>query len=107
MYRLIKSNGDIIYVAKPRYVRRNSAGIWSQCDAATAECISVYGNRYSIHGKTPIDDAPEFLIVNEVDSGEVLQNIHDRLKAVDSIEEIKKSIVDCYGCILDLYERTD
>lgn len=107
MFQLTKSNGDKIYVAKPRYVRRNSAGIWIQCNAENAECISIFGKRYSIAGKNQFDDAPEFLIVNEVDSGEVIQNIHSRIKAVDSIDEIKKAIIDCYDCIFELYERTD
>lgn len=114
MYELINTvTGEKVNVENPRYVKKNQRGIWVKCQEQDAQCIAVGGVRYSIFDKIQIEDAPEVLIIKEVDSGEQLQNLRranaeelrERLKQAETLEEVKHCIEDIYSCLLDLYDE--
>lgn len=106
MYRVFNMNtGKYFDVEKPRYVKKTPLEIWVQCNEDEAQCISINGERYSILNREPVEDAPQTVIVKPIDAGEQLNNLlRENLQQAETLEEVKAAIIDCYDCILDLYE---
>jgi hypothetical protein len=107
MYKLINvTTGETRNVEIPRYVRMAKNGVWIFCTEDDAQCLVISGKRFSISGKEPVADAPEVVIVKQVDAGEEIQELFaDRLKQAETLEEVKSCIVDIYDVLLNLVAR--
>lgn len=105
MYQLLNlKSGEVICVEKPRYVRLDERGIWIQCDEQDAQCISVYGNRFSIANKPVVKDAPEVVAVMEIDTAIKISEVNQTtLNNAKDIDEVKAAIVDVMDAVLDIY----
>ena len=105
MYQLLNlKSGEVICVEKPRYVRLDERGIWVQCEEQDAQCISVYGNRFSIANKPVVKDAPEVVAVMEVDAAIKISEVNQiTLNNAKDIDEVKAAIVDVMDAVLDIY----
>ena len=107
MFQLINTNtGEKFNIENPRYVKRNENGIWVRCREEDAECISINGTRYSLYEKEPVEDAPNVLIVMEVDGGEPVQTaLRENLQNAQTLEEVKAAVIDIYDALFDIYEN--
>lgn len=70
MYRIKDADGNILtQVETPRYVKKKpSTGAWIQTNAYEAECVAIDCKRYSIAGKELVEDAPQVVTIEHVDS---------------------------------------
>ena len=105
MYQLINtSTNQTVNIASPRYVKQNDDGVWIRCKYDDAQCISIAGKRFSIDGKPPVEDAPDVLIVKEVDAGEEITSaLRENIANAKSLDEVKAAVLDIYDALFDLY----
>lgn len=105
MVQLLNLNtGAVFEVEEPRYVKRNSSGVWLQCDEKDAECIALDGERFSISGKTLIEDAPQVISISKINQSQKLAQINlDTIKNSQNIDEVKAAINDITDAVLDIY----
>ena len=105
MYQLLNlKSGEVMCTEKPRYVKLDERGIWMQCAEEDAQCISVYGNRFSIANKPVVKDAPEVLAVMEIDAAIKISEVNQiTLDNAKNLDEVKAAIVDVMDAVLDIY----
>lgn len=107
MYQLLNlKSGEVICVEKPRYVRLDERGVWIQCDEQDAQCISVYGNRFSIANKPVVKDAPEVLAVMEIDTAIKISEVNiNTIQNAKNLDEVKAAVQDLLWAVADIYEN--
>lgn len=107
MYQLLNlKSGEVICVEKPRYVRLDERGIWIQCDEQDAQCISVYGNRFSIANKPVVKDAPEVVAVMEIDTAIKISEVNiNTIQNAKNLDEVKAAVQDLLWAVADIYEN--
>lgn len=91
--------GETMTIENPRYVKKDERGIWIRCEEADAECIAINGERFSIGGKNPVDDAPQVIAISKIDLGEHLKTFAN----AQDIDEVKAAIEDIADAVLDIY----
>lgn len=92
--------GETLTVENPRYVKKDERGIWIRCEEADAECVAVNGQRFSLAGKNPVDDAPEIIAISKIDIGETFNEL---LNQAQDFDEIKAALADITDAVLDIY----
>ena len=107
MYQLLNlKSGEVICVEKPRYVRLDERGVWIQCDEQDAQCISVYGNRFSIANKPVVKDAPQVLAVMEIDAAIKISEVNiNTIQNAKNLDEVKAAVQDLLWAVADIYEN--
>lgn len=107
MYQLLNlKSGEVICVEKPRYVRLDERGVWIQCDEQDAQCISVYGNRFSIANKPVVKDAPEVVAVMEIDTAIKISEVNiNTIQNAKNLDEVKAAVQDLLWAVADIYEN--
>lgn len=107
MYQLLNlKSGEVICVEKPRYVRLDERGVWIQCEEQDAQCISVYGNRFSIANKPVVKDAPEIVAVMEIDTAIKISEVNiNTIQNAKNLDEVKAAVQDLLWAVADIYEN--
>ena len=105
MYQILNlTTGEIATVDKPRYVKRNVDGVWIQCEEHDAECIAIYGERFSLANKEIVFDAPQVVAVREFDAAQKISQIDfNSVKNAQNIDEVKAAVQDITDAVLDIY----
>lgn len=90
---------------EPRYVHRSPRnGVWLLCDEKDAECVAVDGTRYSIRGKSPVEDTTSTVAIRKTDAGEKLRaTMLSALEHAETIEDFKAMFADITEAFIDLY----
>ncbi|MBQ7703918.1 MAG: hypothetical protein IJT73_00595 [Selenomonadaceae bacterium] len=105
MFKLLNLNtGAVTEVDEPRFVKKKSNGVWIRCDESDAECIAIDGERFSISGKTVIDDAPQIVSISKINQSQKLAQVDlAAIANAKNIDEVKAAINDITDAVLDIY----
>lgn len=105
MFQILNlTTGEVTTVDKPRYVKKNDNGVWTQCEESDAQCISIHGSRFSISNKKKVRDAPQVVAVSQIDGAQKLAQINiDSIQNAHNIDEVKAAVQDITNAVLDIY----
>ena len=105
MYQILNlNNGETFEIDKPRYVKLDERGIWVQCGEVDAQCLSVNGDRYSLANKEIVEDAPQVVVVREIDAAKKLAQINFKsIQNAQNLDEVKAAVQDLLWAVADIY----
>lgn len=91
---------------EPVYVYRSPRnGVWIRCEEKDAECVAVEGTRYSIRGRTQVEDAPTTVAVRKADAAARIRKLTaEALEHAETIEDFKAYYTDLAEAIIDLID---
>lgn len=107
MYQLLNlTTGEVTIVDKPRYVKKNDNGIWIRCEESEAQCISIFGERFSIANKKKVRDAPQVVAVSQIDGAQKLAQISvESIQNAQNLDEVKAAVQDLLWAVADIYDN--